>query len=353
MRKTENLKVKTLSEKKRELKIGLALGKGAARGFAHIGVLKVLEKHGIMPDMIAGCSAGSAIGALYASGMKARLVQKNLASIDWKEMFDFVIPENGLIKGKKFEDFIGLLTQHKDFADLDIPLFIIATNLTQKKKALFFKGDVARAVRASIALPGIFDPIIINGDEYVDGGLVDPIPVGVLRDNGADIIIAVDLSSELKQMTVQDKHVKLKKDFIELMQEKMVIAEVDIIKELLKAKNLAKRFIPKLLRNLFHQIKIFLIDRFIRPGFVFAYFSKSHVPKILSTMYTAIDIMEDEFTQVKLCNENIDVIIKPTFNKGGWTDMDKADYFVQRGAAATQLKISQIKKAIKRAKIPC
>lgn len=265
-------------------------------------------------------------------------------------MFDFGIPKEGLIHGNKFENYLELLTQNKEFKHLDIPLYIIATNLTKRKRAIFSEGNIAKAIRASIALPGIFDPVKIDDDDYVDGGLVDPVPINILREKGANIIIAVDLTSEVKQMIVPGKDVKSRKDFIDIVKEKMIFAEVDFFKEFLKAKDLAKKFIPKILRNLVRKIKVFIIDKFIKPALIYRYVSKSKVPKILSMMYTSLSIMENEFTKTKLECENIDLIIRPTFTKADWTDFDKAKYFIRRGEIAAQSKIPTIKKLIKQAK---
>lgn len=300
--------------------------------------------------MIAGCSAGSAVGAFYASGMKPSVIKKALSTVKWKEMFDFVMPKKGLIKGNKLEQFLESTLQNKNFKNLDIPLYIVATNISKRKKAIFHRGSVAKAVRASIAIPGIFNPIQINGDDYLDGGLVDPIPVDILKQKGADVIIAVDLSSDIEEMEVAGEKVRARKNFADSMREKIVVTEINFLKEFLKAKDLAKDFVPKMLRNLFRKIKIYIVDKFVRPTLVFRYFSKSQVPQILSMMYSGIDVMEDEFTKAKLKNGSVDVIISPTFNQGDWTDMDKSKYFIRQGSHAAKLKIKEIKKTIRRAK---
>lgn len=338
------------TKKKRNVKVGLALGSGTAKGFSHIGVLKCLEKYNIKPDMIAGTSAGAVMGALYASGMAPDTIKTTFAKIDWKEMFDFVIPEKGLVNGAKFERYIELLTQNKDFKDLNIPLYVVATNITERKKAIFDEGNVAKAVRASMAIPGIFTPVKIGDDEYLDGGLVDPVPIEILKEKGADVIIAVELSSKIKEMVVPGKGVKSRKDFLKIMEEKFVISELALLREFLKARDIAKQFIPKILRNWVYKLKVYIVDKFIRPSFVFRYFSKSQVPKILSMTYAGIDIMSSELTRTKLDSGDVDVVISPKFKKAGWTDFDMAPYFISRGSYATKRKINDIKKAIRQAR---
>jgi NTE family protein len=173
-------------------KIGLVLGGGAAKGIAHIGVLKVLEENKIIPDMISGTSMGALIGAAYALEPDAKKLEKT--SIDFKitRKIDLQFPKHGLIKGDKIEKWLRELYQERTFKDTKIPLFITATDLLQKQKIIFNEGDIAKAVRASISIPGIFNPVVNNDKILVDGGVLNNLPTQILRKMGAEIIITVN-----------------------------------------------------------------------------------------------------------------------------------------------------------------
>ncbi|UCZ51845.1 patatin-like phospholipase family protein [Bacillus shivajii] len=175
-------------------KIGLALGSGGSRGFAHIGALKVLEKEGINIDFIAGSSMGALIGVLYGAGHSPNMLEKMATQFRRKYFLDFTVPKMGFIRGEKAKQVINMLVQNKKLEDLNLPVSVVATDLMRGEKVVFTKGNAAQAVRASIAIPGIVVPGKIDGTMYVDGGVIDRVPVSVLKNMGADIIIAVDVS---------------------------------------------------------------------------------------------------------------------------------------------------------------
>lgn len=176
-------------------KIGLALGGGAARGFAHIGVLKMLSSQGIRPDYIAGTSAGAVVGSLYASGMDIFALQKIGAELDEKVFADWGLPSLGLLSGESLEKFINQHLHNRPLEKLPIPFTAVAADLQTGDIKMFRRGDTGQAVRASASVPGIFKPAIIQGRSFVDGGLVSPVPVEAVRAMGADIVIAVDIST--------------------------------------------------------------------------------------------------------------------------------------------------------------
>lgn len=178
------------------LRIGLALGGGSARGFAHIGVIKVLEAHGIVPDVIAGTSAGSVVGALYASGMNSFELQRIGLELDEGTLADWSIPNRGIFKGEALQDFVNQVVQQRPLERLPRPFAAVATDLKQGKMVAFRTGNTGMAVRASSAVPGVFQPVSIREREYVDGGLTSPVPVRAVRDMGADFIIAVDVGNK-------------------------------------------------------------------------------------------------------------------------------------------------------------
>ncbi len=175
-------------------KIGLALGSGGLRGLAHVGVLKVLCEEGIPIDCIAGCSIGSIIGALYCAGLAPDNIYKLAKHLKPRYWLDFVLPKTGVLAGDKILETMRFLTRKKCFAELDLPLAIVATEINQGREIVFTEGDLAKAIRASISVPGIFVPYKIDDMLLVDGAVLNPTPVDVARKMGADIVIAVDLA---------------------------------------------------------------------------------------------------------------------------------------------------------------
>ncbi len=175
-------------------KIGLALGSGGARGFAHLGVIKVLHEEGIPIDFIAGSSMGALVACFFGTGLDMDRLYKLSSAFKRKYFLDFTVPKMGFIAGKRVKDLIRVFTHGKNIEDLTIPIAVVATDLMSGEKVVFKKGPIADAVRASISIPGIFVPEKINGRLLVDGGVVDRIPVSVVKEMGAEFVIAVDVS---------------------------------------------------------------------------------------------------------------------------------------------------------------
>ncbi|SMQ70168.1 NTE family protein [Bacillus sp. OV166] len=175
-------------------KIGLALGSGGARGFAHLGVIKALKDAEIPIHLIAGSSMGALVASFYGAGIDMDRLYKLSTAFKRKYFLDFTVPKMGFISGKKVKEFIKVFTHGKNIEDLSIPIGIVATDLLTGEKVVFQTGPVADAVRASISIPGIFVPEKYNGRILVDGGVSDRIPVSVAKEMGADIVIAVDVS---------------------------------------------------------------------------------------------------------------------------------------------------------------
>lgn len=176
-------------------RIGLALGGGAARGFAHIGVIQVLEEAGIKVDLVAGTSAGSLVAALYASGMSGRELASLAENMDEGAITDWAFPTRGLIRGEALARYVREKTGGRQIEQMKLPLGIVATDLSDGSGVLFQRGDAGAAVRASSSVPAVFQPVKIGTREYVDGGLVAPVPVRYAKQMGAELIIAVDISS--------------------------------------------------------------------------------------------------------------------------------------------------------------
>ena len=179
------------------LKIGLALGGGAARGFAHVGVIAVLEEAGLRPSLVVGTSAGSLVAALYASGKSSVQLQQTALSMEEVAITDWMLPiiGRGVFRGEALARYVNELLANRLIENMVIPLGIVATDLNNGNAVLFQRGDAGTAVRASSAVPAVFVPVKINGREYVDGGLVSPVPVRFTRQMGADVVVAVDISN--------------------------------------------------------------------------------------------------------------------------------------------------------------
>ena len=178
------------------VKIGLALGGGAARGFAHIGVIKALEAQGIVPDIVVGTSAGAVVGSLYSSGLSGFELQKIALDIDESQIGDWSLPDRGVFKGEALQTFINRAVANRPLEKLPRSFAVVATDLKSGEATLFRSGNTGMAVRASSAVPGVFQPVNINGRDHVDGGLVSPVPVRFAREMGATFVIAVDISNK-------------------------------------------------------------------------------------------------------------------------------------------------------------
>ncbi len=175
-------------------KVGLALGSGGARGFSHLGVIKVLEEHNIPIDVIAGSSMGALIGTLYGAGQSVPHLYKLAKYFKRKYFLDITVPKMGFIQGNKIQEYIKIFTYGKKYEDFSIPVAVVATDLQTGKRIVFQEGDPSVAVRASISIPGIFVPVPYQDKLLVDGGVLDRVPVSTVRDMGADIVIGVDCS---------------------------------------------------------------------------------------------------------------------------------------------------------------
>lgn len=266
----------------RKKKVGLALGGGGARGLAHIGVLEVLQKEGIPIDMIAGTSAGAAVGAIYAQGTDASLIRKMALDLNWKELVslvDLTLPKTGLIKGRKVTNLLQtILGGNIKFHDLKIPLACIATDINTCKEVVIKEGSVLEAVRASISMPVIFSVVKWKGKYLVDGGLVNPVPVSVLREMGADSIIAVNVIPDMGVDTHQ--------------------ADMDEVKEFKK-------------------------------------------PNVFSILMQSMQLINCSL--VRSCLEGADILIRPRIEQFGFGDLHRARELILQGEIAAQESLDEIR----------
>lgn len=174
--------------------VGLALGGGAARGVAHIGVLKVLIREQIPIDFVAGTSSGALIAACYAAGISLESIAKIASQTNWRALVAFAFPKTSLLSSARLSDFLQSLFAHRHFSDLEIPLTVVTADLYSGAEYLVTEGEVEIAVRASCSVPGLFPPVPFQGKLLVDGGTVNNVPVNVVRQMGADIVLGVDVN---------------------------------------------------------------------------------------------------------------------------------------------------------------
>lgn len=206
--------------------VALALGSGGDRGFAHIGVIKVLEANGIKVDIVLGTSAGSVVGALYAGGYNGAALEKLALEMDREKLKDFDFSRRGYVRGEQLQDFINQSLNNRSIEQLDKPFVAIATQLGSGKTVAFNRGNVGMAVRASSSIPGVFYPVMIGGLEYVDGDLKKPVPVTVAREMGADFIIAVDISQQPKDTLPLNDIIDILKQSLRIMRQSILSQEL-------------------------------------------------------------------------------------------------------------------------------
>ncbi|MDD4929729.1 MAG: patatin-like phospholipase family protein [Gallionella sp.] len=207
--------------------IALALGSGGDRGFAHIGVIKVLEANGIKVDMVLGTSAGSVVGALYAGGFKGAELERLALEMDREQLKDYDFSRRGYVRGEQLQDFINKALNNRSIEQLDKPFVAVATQLSSGKTVAFNRGNTGMAVRASSSIPGVFYPVMIGHEEYVDGDLKKPVPVTLAREMGADFIIAVDISQQPRDHTELADIIDILKQSLRIMRQSILAHELE------------------------------------------------------------------------------------------------------------------------------
>ncbi len=326
-----------LKKKGKHLKMGLALGAGGARGLVHIGVLRILEKEGIRPDYIAGTSIGAVVAGAYAAGRSSDSIEDVFRQTDWKKMVDFTLPKSGLLEGKFVERRIRTLVRNSNFKDLRIPLQVVAYDMSLRKKTVFNKGDVTKAVCASLAIPGIFAPLKIGSHEYIDGGVSDPTPFDLLKEMGADVIIAVDLFS--KERTVKGASFR-SRGLYEDLKEKFVNVEL---------KNAKLLLIPERWPSLIRRFLGWLFDKIFYPARVMRMITSGELPPIAKVLNETVNVLSNNLARERLKNASVDFKVLPVINSNlDWTDFDRVDDFIKIGEKAMRIHIPALKKKLGR-----
>ena len=293
----------------RRPKIGFVLGAGSARGWAHIGVLRALTEAGIEPDLIAGCSVGAFVGAAFAAGRLDELEAWAL-TFDWKRMLklaDFGL-RGGLIKGKRVNEIFHEQFVECEFSELPIPFAAVATDLHSGQEIWLREGKVSTAVGASIAVPGLFRPVQQEDRYLVDGSVVNPIPVSLCRAMGADIVLAVDLGSDLIGRYVRDD---------------------DRAPMSADRRGLLRRVLPRFTST---------SDRHTEPEVA--------PPALLETLMGSINIMQVRIARSRLAGEPPDVLLTPRLGHLGLLDYHRADVAIAEGREAVARMLPAIRNAI-------
>lgn len=213
-------------------RVGLVLGSGSARGLAHIGVIQVLEENHIPFDFIVGSSIGAMVGGIYAAGADIKMLDKMMECMDTSILLDFRLPGMGFVEGNRIKYFLDLMTKNKRFSDLRLPLIAVATDLISGERVLMEEGPVSDAIRASISIPGVFQPVVRDGMVLVDGAVADRLPVEVARERGAEIIIAVEVNyTHAREIVINNTMdvILTSLDIIQKPQFEMVSQQADIL----------------------------------------------------------------------------------------------------------------------------
>ncbi|NQT62210.1 MAG: patatin-like phospholipase family protein [Candidatus Marinimicrobia bacterium] len=301
-------------------KIGLVLGSGASRGWAHIGVIEALEKHSVDIGVITGASAGSFIGAAYAGGGLEQ-VKKFALDMDWKAVLsylDLAFPRSGFIEGHKVAELIELFTRIDQFEDLKIPLIMVATNMFTGKEVILSKGSINQALRASMAVPGLLTPKLIDNEWLVDGGVVNPLPIDVCRNAGADIVIAVDINSE---RTTNKKYPPQDADWVK-NSEKIEKKRLEVIKSWTdkfgsRGKTLGSK-----------------IDQWFT--------REAPSPHIFEVLGSSINIMQKKIEEMNLLTHAPDVLLSPRLGDMSFFDFDQAERAILEGTKCCEKSIPEI-----------
>ncbi len=284
--------------------IGLALGSGSARGWAHIGVIRELSKHGIRPDIVCGTSIGSLVGAFYASD-RLKELEGWVMKLDRKIMFHYLdikmLMGGGFVEGKRLVDFFRERIGDPLIEDLSTAFAAVATDMESGQEVWLKKGSLLNAIRASIALPGIFTPVSMNDRWLVDGGLVNPVPISLCRAMGAEIVIAVNLNGN-----IVGKHRKKRLRTIE--KDIKMSAEATLIDRLSEEfKQKANAFLSQLFN------------------------SNIGTPGLFEVVSSSINIMQDSITRSRMAGEPPDVVIAPRLAHIGLLEFDRAKEAIKEG----------------------
>ncbi len=309
-------------------RIGLVLGSGSSRGWAHIGVIEALEEEGLPIDYIVGCSIGAYVGAIYAAG-GLKSLKDFVLKMDGKKVFsyfDVVFPRSGLLNAtKKLKELFFMHTEAREFSELRIPVFMVATDLQTGEKVVLKSGNLLDALRATMSVPGLFAPARIKDRWLVDGGLVDPVPVGVARSEEADIVIAVDLSGTIVSRTraVPKPAEPGEGEKAEEPSESERSYAGQLMSKLTDYYQMAEAGFRATIGELFQQ--------------------ESAAPDIIETVTTSIAIMQRRINRINLAVDPPDILIEPRLGELRMMDFDQVAHTIEEGYIAAREKMADIR----------
>lgn len=308
-------------------KIGLALGSGGARGWAHIGVIDALEEAGISVQCVAGTSMGALVGGAFASG-RIRSLKEVVLRLNWKQALYYFIevtfPRSGLIDGTKIAAFVRQHVEKTKLEFLPMPFATVATNILTGQEVVIDEGDMIEAIRASISIPGILTPVSRNGAILVDGGLVDPIPVRVARRLGADFVIAVDLNCGAIGDPARPRARGSGRPIA--VRKKTASQGVQKLQDLLQ--KISER-IDELDLSMLAPVRHWI--------------TRDDRPNVFDVLGNSIRIMETQITEVRLKLDPPDVLIRPAVGHFNFMEYHRADEMIQAGYAAAKERMGEIK----------
>ena len=298
----------------RKPKIGLALGSGSARGWAHIGVIQELAKIGVVPEIVAGTSIGALVGAAYASDQLDEL-DSCVRSLTWKEIINYVdltIMGGGFIQGEKLLDLARQYFKEDSIESLPRRFGMVATELDTGREIWFQDGSILDALRASIALPGMFTPVKINGRWLVDGGLANPVPVSLCRAMGADIVIAVNLNGD-----IVGKHTRNQDDKKEHLDNKDNSSDNDFWDR-----------VSDQLTSTINERKEIILSKLFGDNL--------EAPGLFNVLASSINIMQDRITRSRMAGDPPEITFSPRLSELGLMEFDQAEIAIEEGRACVQ-----------------
>ncbi|MBD3305360.1 patatin [candidate division KSB3 bacterium] len=352
---------------KKRVKVGLALGSGSARGFAHIGVIRVLEAEGIPLDCVAGTSIGAIVGGMYAAGVLGQC-EEFLQDFDWKDMtllLDPLFPLSGLLGGKRIEKLFTSFLQNRRIEDFELPFAAVAADVRTGEEMVLTQGNAVKALRASMSLPGIFTPVFLDERLLVDGGIVSPVPVQAVKALGADVVIGVNLAAEMSQRSYISTTEKTVEKLRELEGTRPHAEPPDSIPS---TSTDSASELPSFLRGpvekglSFFEERAQALEQWVdekvergravideRSSFLAAWLKEEKakdLPDIFSVLFNSINIMQYQITQASLRHCPADVLLCPDLAQVRLLDFDKVEEAIQEGERIARASLAQIQEAI-------
>jgi NTE family protein len=348
-------------------KVGLALGSGSARGFSHIGILRVFEEAQIPIDCIAGTSIGAIVGAFYAAGVLGRY-EEFLHQLDWKEtlnfMLDPLLPVSGLLSGKKLERLFTSLLEERNIEDFALPFAAVAADVVTGEEIVLHRGNAVKAIRASMSIPGIFTPVYLEERFLVDGGIVSPVPVQAARQLGADVVIAVNLAAEMTKRThistvkataeqlqaFEDAHAENTTTVERLIRQEEKMTGIELpgfLKDtVIKGRNFVGEQAQALEQWFDEKVERgrSVVEK--RTSLFSEWFKKdeksAELPNIFGVIFNSINIMQYEIAKSSLRQDPPEVLLEPDLAKVRLLDFDQVEECIREGERVARAALPQI-----------